>query len=120
MKKIKEKVFVNKEEKNKALKNNFKRMQYWQWMYSYVLECVHNQIEFKLELNCFCIVIVFSNCMNLYTVSISKSYEIREPLSIWEATYIYIEKSASYDFQRATYSQHKHRSLLKFMVVVAN
>ena len=50
MKKIKEKVFVNKEEKNKALKNNFKRMQYWQWMYSYVLECVHNQIEFKLEL----------------------------------------------------------------------
>ena len=41
-------------------------------------------------------------------------------ITIWDATYIYIEKSSSYDFQRATYSMHKHRSLLKFMLVVAS
>ena len=37
-------------------------------------------------------------------------------ITIWDATYIYIEKSSSYDFQRKTYSGHKFRSLVKFMI----
>lgn len=40
-------------------------------------------------------------------------------ISIWDATYIYIEKSSNYEFQRSTYSMHKHRPLLKFMILVA-
>jgi hypothetical protein len=40
-------------------------------------------------------------------------------ISIWDATYIYIEKSANYDYQRSTFSMHKHRNLLKFMILCA-
>jgi len=40
-------------------------------------------------------------------------------ISIWDATYIYIEKSANYYFQRSTFSMHKHTNLLKFMVMCA-
>ena len=40
-------------------------------------------------------------------------------ISIWDCTYIYIEKSSSYEFQRATFSGHKHRNLLKWNTVNA-
>lgn len=33
-------------------------------------------------------------------------------ITIWDATYIYIEKSASYSFQKASFSEHKKRCLL--------
>ena len=35
-----------------------------------------------------------------------------------DGTYLYIEKSSNYSFQRQTYSGHKHRSLIKPMMVV--
>lgn len=35
-----------------------------------------------------------------------------------DGTYIYIQKSSDYDFQRRSYSTHKNRSLLKPMVIV--
>ena len=38
-------------------------------------------------------------------------------ISIWDATYIYIQKSSNYAFQRATYSMHKYRNLVKFMLL---
>ena len=40
-------------------------------------------------------------------------------ISIWDATYVYIEKSSNYQFQRSTYSLHKYRNLVKFMMLVA-
>lgn len=41
-----------------------------------------------------------------------------ELILIADATYIYIEKSSNYKFQRSTYSMHKNRPLLKPMVLV--
>jgi hypothetical protein len=40
-------------------------------------------------------------------------------ISIWDATYVYIEKSSNYQFHRSTYSMHKYRNLVKFMMSVA-
>lgn len=37
---------------------------------------------------------------------------------IWDGTYLYIQKSQNYDFQRKTYSMQKHRCLVKPMMVV--
>ena len=48
-----------------------------------------------------------------------KGAEDNDIISIWDATYVYIEKSSNYQFQRSTYSQHKYRNLLKFMMLVA-
>ena len=39
---------------------------------------------------------------------------------ILDGTYIYIQKSAHYLFQRVSYSMHKHRPLVKMMVIVAS
>ncbi len=47
---------------------------------------------------------------------IAKQYSV---ISIWDATYIYKEKSQSYDFQTVVFSAHKHRPLLKFMIIHA-
>ena len=38
---------------------------------------------------------------------------------VLDGTYVYIEKSSNYSFQRATYSMHKGRNLLKFMMIVS-
>ena len=37
---------------------------------------------------------------------------------VLDGTYIYIQKSADYAFQRMSFSMHKHRLLLKLMVIV--
>lgn len=42
-------------------------------------------------------------------------------ITIWDGTYIYIQKSSNYIFQRKSYSIHKSRQLLKpFLAVAAN
>ena len=41
-------------------------------------------------------------------------------ITIADGTYIYIEKSSNYSFQRRSYSTHKSQSLLKPMLVVAS
>lgn len=38
-------------------------------------------------------------------------------ITIWDATYIFINKSSCYELQRKTYSGHKYRNLVKFMIV---
>ena len=40
-------------------------------------------------------------------------------ITIWDCTYIYIyiERSANYKFQKDTCSLHKHRNILKFMIL---
>jgi len=40
-------------------------------------------------------------------------------VAILDGTYIYIQKSQQYTTQRRTYSAHKYRNLIKFMMVVA-
>ncbi len=37
-------------------------------------------------------------------------------ITIWDATYIFINKSKCYELQRNTFSAHKNRNLLKFMI----
>lgn len=37
----------------------------------------------------------------------------RSPIIIEDGTYIYIEKSSNYMYQKMTYSQHKYRNLVK-------
>ena len=39
---------------------------------------------------------------------------------VLDGTYIYIQKSSNYKFQRRSYSMHKHRPLVKPMVIVAS
>lgn len=41
-----------------------------------------------------------------------------DAIIVLDGTYIYIQKSSDYDFQRRSYSTHKNRSLLKPMVIV--
>lgn len=41
-----------------------------------------------------------------------------ELILIADGTYIYMQKSANYKFQRQTYSMHKHRPLLKPMIIL--
>ena len=38
---------------------------------------------------------------------------------VLDGTYIYIQKSSNYKFQRVSYSLHKHRALVKMMIIVA-
>ena len=40
-------------------------------------------------------------------------------ITIWDGTYVYIQKSANYSFQKATYSMHKGGNLVKMMMVVS-
>ena len=40
-------------------------------------------------------------------------------ISIWDATYVYLQKSTSYTLQKKSYSSHKYRNLAKFMMLVA-
>lgn len=37
---------------------------------------------------------------------------------VWDGTYIFIQKSSNFSFQRDTYSGHKHRNLIKPMMAV--
>ncbi len=39
---------------------------------------------------------------------------------IWDATYVYIQKSSNYNFQRCSFSMHKGRNLVKMMIVVSS
>lgn len=40
-------------------------------------------------------------------------------ITVWDGTNVYIQKSANYSFQKATYSMHKGRNLVKMMMVVS-
>ncbi|KAJ8670934.1 hypothetical protein QAD02_002193 [Eretmocerus hayati] len=44
--------------------------------------------------------------------------EAESSIFVWDATYVYIQKSANYLFQRSSYSLHKHRCLVKPMIAV--
>lgn len=39
---------------------------------------------------------------------------------VMDGTYIYIKKSSDYHFQHVSYSMHKHRPLVKMMVIVGS
>ena len=39
-------------------------------------------------------------------------------ITVWDGTYVYIQKSANYQFQKQSYSTHKHRSLVKPILAV--
>ena len=57
-----------------------------------------------------------------HTTDLSKRlFEVEEnnTITVWDGTYIYIEKSSNYTFQKLTYSMHKHRHLLKMMLAVS-
>jgi hypothetical protein len=41
-------------------------------------------------------------------------------IRIWDATYIFIEKSSNYHFQSASFSMHKKRNPVKFMILYAS
>jgi hypothetical protein len=56
-----------------------------------------------------------------YTKSLSqKLYNLENDsiVTVWDGTYVYIEKSSNYKFQKDTYSMHKGRNLIKMMMVV--
>lgn len=61
--------------------------------------------------------------LKLNMTSISRALfcenQIDNIVSIWDATYIYIQKSSNYEFQRKSYSMHKKRPLIKPMMAVA-
>ena len=42
-----------------------------------------------------------------------------EIVTVWDGTYIYIQKSSNYSFTKKTYSIHKNRPLVKMMVIVS-
>lgn len=46
--------------------------------------------------------------------------ESPQPVLIFDGTYIYIDKSSNYNFQRDTYTDQKKRNFLKFMMCVAS
>lgn len=39
---------------------------------------------------------------------------------VMDGTYIYIQKSSDYHFQRVSYSMHKHRPIVKMMVIIGS
>jgi len=41
-------------------------------------------------------------------------------VSIWNGTYVYIQKSSNYAFQRKSFSQQEHRPLIKPFIGVAS
>jgi hypothetical protein len=56
-----------------------------------------------------------------HTTQISKTiFESDEDsiITVWDGTYVYIQKSSNYSFQRQTYSMHKNRPLVKMMMIV--
>lgn len=57
-----------------------------------------------------------------YTTKLSR--EIFRPneeniITIWDGTYVYIQKSSNYTFAKKSFSMHKHRYLLKMMMSVS-
>lgn len=58
-----------------------------------------------------------------HTTTVAKTLftnESSQAVIILDGTYVYIQKSSNYRFQRQSYSLHKHRSLVKPMVIVAS
>jgi len=56
-----------------------------------------------------------------HTTQISKTIfgsEEDSIITVWDGTYVYIQKSSNYSFQRQTYSMHKNRPLVKMMMIV--
>ena len=56
-----------------------------------------------------------------HTTTLAKQlFKVNESsiITTWDSTYVYIEKSSNYKFQRQTYSLHKNRWLLKMMMIV--
>lgn len=45
--------------------------------------------------------------------------ESRKPIIIVDGTYVYLQKSSNYSFQKKTYSLHKYRNLVKPFLMVA-
>ena len=60
--------------------------------------------------------------INHTTESSKILYEVSEEsiVTIWDGTYVYIEKSSNYSFQKKTYSMHKNRPLVKLMMIVSS
>lgn len=57
-----------------------------------------------------------------HTTELSKRlYDLNEDALcvVWDGTYIYIEKSSNFVFQKKTYSMHKGRNLVKMMMLVS-
>ena len=57
-----------------------------------------------------------------YTTVLSKElFEVKKGsiITVWDGTYVYIEKSSNYKFAKATYSMHKNRPLLKMMMITS-
>lgn len=48
----------------------------------------------------------------------SKAFFGNHPTTIWDGTYLYIQRPSNYNFGRKTYSVHKGRPLVKFMSIV--
>ena len=48
-------------------------------------------------------------------------FEINESaiVTVWDGTYVYIEKSSNYSFSKQSYSMHKGCPLLKMMMIVS-
>lgn len=59
-------------------------------------------------------------CRRHTTETASKLFgtNINDAITVLDGTYIYIQKSADYSFQRRSYSIHKNRPLLKPMMIV--
>ena len=57
-----------------------------------------------------------------HTTELSKTiFEPNEDavMSVWDGTYIFIQKSSNYFFQKESFSMHKHRNLLKIMIIIS-
>ncbi|RNA02862.1 Vacuolar sorting-associated 13C [Brachionus plicatilis] len=55
-----------------------------------------------------------------YTSELSqKLLQVNEEniITVWDATYVYIEKSSNYSFQKKSFSSHKGRNLVKIMLL---
>jgi len=56
-----------------------------------------------------------------YTTTISRKLftnNDNQMITVWDGTYVYIQKSSNYTFSKKTFSMHKHRPLLKMMMSV--
>ena len=57
--------------------------------------------------------------MKNHTRTFAEAFFETEDQAIIVATYIYIQKSSKYSFQRMTYSMHQNRPLLKPMILTS-
>lgn len=61
-------------------------------------------------------------CRSYTTETAAKLFgtNISDAITVLDGTYIYIQKSADYSFQRRSYSMHKNRPLLKPLMIVGS